>query len=101
VWGGNAEIQGKPLPILQAEITSAKMKEYHMTDMKYGWRREDSSAAPNVARKTNLYEKARPAAQFGAPDKLVNIRNVSDRKRKRPLESVTISKPISANDKSA
>ena len=76
------------------------MKEYHMTDMKYGWRGEDSSATPNVARKTNLYEKARPTALFGAPDRWVNIRNVSDRKKERSLGSVTVSKPISANDKS-
>lgn len=72
-----------------------------MTEMKYGWRREDSSATPNVARKTNLYEKARPTALFGTQDRWVNIRNVSDRKKERSLGPVTGAKSISANDKSA
>jgi hypothetical protein len=76
------------------------MKEHYMTDMKFGWRREDSTAASNVSRKNTLYQKARPPLLFDAPDILASIRNIADDRMESALRSAAASKAINAKDKS-
>jgi len=71
-----------------------------MTDMKFGWRREDSTAASNVSRKNTLYQKARPPLLFDAPDILASIRNIADDRMESALRSAAASKAINAKDKS-
>jgi len=86
------------VPFFRPSLMSAKMKEHPLTEMRFGWRREDSSAAPKAPRTNNLYQQARPASFTGVPDTWLNIRNVTDVKEVRRSRSTarpqTVVKPV-------
>lgn len=77
------------------------MKDNPLTEMKYGWRREDSSAAPKAPRENSLYQQARPASLSGVPDKWLNVRSATDRQKARLTGYAAVAKPVGKNDKSA
>jgi hypothetical protein len=70
-----------------------------MTDQKFGWRRENSSATLNAARVNNLYQKARPVSLGRTPDKEHDIQSLTDGQKRRPLRATASAKTINATDK--
>lgn len=82
----------RPTIFYDRKPASAKMKEHFMTEMKFGWRTEESSAALNSPGKDKSDDKARSAPASGKPIAWLDLRNVADGKNESPLRPARGSK---------